>query len=332
MLSDKGFCREKITAAGLKGRSRWQQLRSLFKLPRGIVQSLWILIRFRPNLVIGVGGYSAGPVILSAWLLRIKTVLHEQNVLPGMTNRMLARFANGVFVSFESTRTYFSQKHVRVTGNPVRREILTVARNALSSDGPKEVFTVLIAGGSQGAHSINMAVLAALEHLTEKNRFFFIHQTGPVDERTVRTGYELSGVRARVLPFIKDMAAVYRDADLIICRAGATTVAEITAMGKAAIMIPFPYATDDHQTINAKDLAQQGAAEMILDKDLNGHLLAQRIEFYADHPERLHQMKSAAERLGNPDAAAVIVDECYRLLEMNNNPSTIGNRTSHYVF
>ena len=249
-----------------------------------------------------------------------------------MTNRMLARFAHRIFVSFESTRAYFSVKHVRVTGNPVRREILTVAHRPPSSDTSKEVFTVFIAGGSQGAHSINMAVLAALEHLTEKNRYFFIHQTGSADERTVTAAYELSGVRSRVLPFIKDMASVYRDADLIICRAGATTVAEITALGKAAIMIPFPYAADDHQAMNARDLALQGAAEMILEKDLTGHLLAQRIEFYADHPERLHQMETAAGALGNPDAASAIVNECYRLLDMNDNPSTIGNRTSHYVF
>ena len=317
ILSEKGFRHLTISAEGIKGRSWWRKLFSIFKLPRGILESLWILLKFRPHLVVGVGGYSAGPVVMGAWLLRMKRVLHEQNVLPGVTNRMLSRFSACIFVSFEQTEQYFKAHRVMVTGNPIRHEILRAADETKTTGNGEKPFSVLIIGGSQGAHSINMAMMDALDHIKNGKRYGFIHQTGAEDESMVKARYLDKGFQATVQPFFSDMATRYQDADLIICRAGATTVAEITALGKAAIFIPYPYAADNHQMLNAKDLETAGAAEMISEQDLSGVGLAEKIEFYASNPDQLGRMEKTAKELGKPQAAKTIVDECFRILKVN---------------
>lgn len=316
VLSEKGFRHRSISAEGIKGRNWWRKLLSVFKLPKGILESLWILLTFRPRLIVGVGGYSAGPVVIGAWLVGIKRVLHEQNALPGITNRMLSRFSNGIFVSFEQTTTYFKGRPVWVAGNPVRHEILGATIKTATVRNKEKPFSVLIMGGSQGAHSINMAMMDALGHVGNGERYGFIHQTGTEDELKVKARYQDMGYKATVQPFFKDMASRFQDADLIICRAGATTVAEITALGKAAIFIPYPYAADNHQMLNAKGLETAGAAEMILEDDLSGVGLAERIEFYASEPDRLRRMEETAKALGKPDAARTIVDECLKLLKI----------------
>jgi len=311
-LARAGFAHQTIVSEGIKRRKWWQQALAVFKLPRGIAASLRILWKFKPDLVVGVGGYSAGPVAAAAWLLRIPIVVQEQNVLPGITNRMLAPLADRIYVSFPKSAAYFKKEKVRVTGNPVRREILQAAGDD-AADGRPRPFTVLIVGGSQGAHRINLSVVEALVHLKEPDRYRFIHQTGAQDQDPVGDGYRKMGISAHAAPFFNDMAVHLRGADLVICRAGATTVAEITAVGKPAIFIPFPHAADNHQVLNAQDLTIAGAAEMILEKDLTGALLAQRIAYYADHRQVLGQMAQAARALGSPDAAARIVDDCYAL-------------------
>ncbi|MEA1947600.1 MAG: undecaprenyldiphospho-muramoylpentapeptide beta-N-acetylglucosaminyltransferase, partial [Thermodesulfobacteriota bacterium] len=277
-----------------------------------------ILKRFRPDLVLGVGGYSAGPLLVGAWLLGIKIVLHEQNILPGITNRILSRLADRVYVSFDDIPTGLSPKKVLYTGNPVRREILQYPKSqkgfGIDDSKQKQHFVILIIGGSQGAHSINMALLEAIEKIKDKDKFFFIHQTGLNDETRVKNAYELYGMSCRVQAFFNDMDRQYQKADLVICRAGATTVAEIKAIGKGAIFIPFPFAADNHQFLNARSLEKVGAAEMILEKDLNGKALAERINFYASNPDMLRQMASRAKDLCRTDAAAVIVDDCYKLV------------------
>lgn len=318
-LSRAGFPLETVSVAGIKGRGIWQKLKSLALIPLGIVQSGWIIKSFKPDLVLGVGSYAAGPVVLTAWMAGIPVVLHEQNILPGITNRALARFARRIYVSFENTAGRFDTTKVRLTGNPVRREILSPAAVEDREDDRRpdraSVLNILIAGGSQGAHAINMAVVAALPLVQQKERLRIVHQTGATDEDHVRAAYAAKGIDAVVAAFFEDMDRRYRQADLIICRAGATTVAEITAVGKAAIFIPFPFAADDHQKLNAEALTAQGAAEMIEEKHLAPAELAERIDRFANDRLALDRMADQARKLGRPEAARLIVDDCYKLLE-----------------
>lgn len=314
-LAAAGFELKCIPVEGIKGRRRWQQMRSVLKLPLSVIKSAWIVRCNKPHLVIGVGSYAAGPVVLAAWLLRKPIALHEQNQLPGVTNRILARFADRIFVSFESSQNRFDPHKVRFSGNPVRPELLELAHAPEFKSRPDAHFTVLIVGGSQGAHAINAAVIEMLGHLAENKDIRFVHQTGVKDEAVVQAAYQARDIDATVKPFFNDMARRYAQADLIVCRAGATTVAEVTAIGKSVIFIPFPFAADNHQVINARTLAEAGAAEMIEQKDLNGRLLAEKITYYRSHPDRLQAMAAKSEGFGKKDAAEFIVTECYALME-----------------
>lgn len=314
VLSQEKFTLERISVEGLKRRGLWNQTKSICKLPKGIFDSMRILSRFKPDLIVGLGSYSAGPAVLAAWLLGIKIVLHEQNLLPGITNRILARFADRIFVGFEDTTSRFASQKVQFTGNPVRQDILKPALHNNHNENGSKPFTILIIGGSQGAHRINLSVAEALAHLSQRDNLYFIHQTGAADEEMLKNAYARCGVASRVQSFFDRMAELYRNADLIICRAGATTVAEITAIGKAVVFIPFPYAADNHQVLNAESLSKNGAAEMILEKDLNGKVLGEKIEFYASHPAVLSSMATKAKRFGNPAAAKDIVDACYKII------------------
>ena len=308
-LSKRGFDHMGIVAEGFKGRGLWRQIRSLLKIPAGVWQALRIIRRFDPDIIIGLGGYASGPVALAARLTGKKIVIHEQNILPGLTNRILGNFANRIFISFPDNLGIFKPSRVVVTGNPVRRELL-----ARKLDGNATgQFTVLVLGGSQGSHALNRAVVDALDRLKSPGRVSFIHQTGTKDATWVAQAYESRGIKAKVEPFFMDMAGHYTSADLVICRAGATTLSELTALGKPAIFIPFPFAADGHQELNARFVADGGGAEVILEKDLNGALLANRLDHYASHPEVLQDMAKRTLALARPDAADVIVDECRRL-------------------
>jgi UDP-N-acetylglucosamine--N-acetylmuramyl-(pentapeptide) pyrophosphoryl-undecaprenol N-acetylglucosamine transferase len=319
VLNETNFKLETITAQGIKGRGLWNQVKAALKIPRGVVESIRILKGYKPDLTVGLGSYSAGPVVVSAWLIGTKIVLHEQNILPGITNRILARFADRIYVSFDDTQARFDPHKIRLTGNPVRKELLNNHDgNGDDVASGSKSFCVLIIGGSQGAHSINTTMVEALSHLTRKEDLYFIHQTGAADEQVVKKAYQHSNVQARVQSFFRHMAPLYKQADLIICRAGATTVAEVTAMGKAVIFIPFPFAADNHQALNADTLAREGAAEMILEKDLSARGLGQKIEYYASHPQTLAVMAAKAAQRGHPDAAKRIVDDCYQLVESSN--------------
>lgn len=318
VLSQKGFKLAAITIQGLKNRGIVNQVKALMLLPASLVASGSILKAFGPDLVLGVGGYSAGPVVVAAWLRGIKTALQEQNILPGITNRWLSRITDRLYLSFTGTRGMEHAGRALVTGNPVRQEFLAAMPSGqqASKAAPKATapFTVLIAGGSQGAHAINLAMQSAMEHLSESRHFHFIHQTGADDEDMMKASYVNSGAGNTVKAFFRDMALQYQTADLVVCRAGATTVAEVTALGKPVIFIPFPYAADDHQRLNAESLVREGASEMILEQDLNGKTLAQRIEYYAGAPEELARMSARTARLGRPDAAMTIVDDIYELI------------------
>ena len=321
VLSKTGYTLQTITAAGIKGRGLWNQIKSVVKIPKGILAANRILKKISPDLTVGLGSYSAGPVVFTAWLRRIPIVVHEQNILPGITNRILSRFANRIYISFENTKSNMDLRKVQWTGNPVRRELLEYSdRHAedVSNDSGNGFFTILIIGGSQGAHRINTAVIEALEHLEDKEHLHFVHQTGDADEQPVKEAYRRNNIQCTVQSFFDIMAELYSRSDLLICRAGATTVAEITALGKAVIFIPFPYAADNHQVLNAGTLAEDGAAEMIIEKDLNGKVLSEKINNYAAHPAELKNMSARAKQLGKPDAAKNIVDDCYRILDTRN--------------
>ncbi|MFH0998940.1 MAG: undecaprenyldiphospho-muramoylpentapeptide beta-N-acetylglucosaminyltransferase [Pseudomonadota bacterium] len=318
VLTEQGYRLECITAEGIKGKGIRHQLRALSRLPKGVMEALKILRKFVPDLVIGVGSYASGPLILAAWILRIPIVLHEQNIQPGITNRILFPLAARVHVSFPNTRFRTHSSRIRLSGNPIRKKIQECAVRSISPESGagsiRRPFTVGIIGGSQGAHAINEALICALPLFKDKG-IHFIHQTGPSDEGMVQDAYLRHGISGTVRSFFQDMTDCYQQADLMICRSGATTVAEITAIGKPAIFIPFPHASDNHQVLNADRLVQAHAAEMILESDLTGRILAEKILFLASNPELLGQMAFRAGQLGNPFAAGTIVDDCYALIE-----------------
>jgi UDP-N-acetylglucosamine--N-acetylmuramyl-(pentapeptide) pyrophosphoryl-undecaprenol N-acetylglucosamine transferase len=318
ILAAKGFEHRALRAEGLKGRGVLNQARALLKVPAGMYDAVRILSWFRPHLVLGMGGYSAGPVVLAAWIRGIKIVLHEQNQLPGITTRLSAPLAHRIYLSYADSGRTFDPAKVRLTGNPVRSEIIALGACGKDTDlEPSDAgrpFTVLIVGGSQGAHRINLTVLDCLTKLGRPRDFYFIHQTGSADEDVVLRAYRRAEAAAEVRAFFNDMDHQYRRADLIICRAGATTVAELTVIGKPVIFIPFPFAADNHQVLNAEPLVAAGAAEMILEQNLTGEGLAERIEYYASRPEELAHMAARCKSLGRPDAAATLVDDCYELL------------------
>ncbi|BBO91637.1 undecaprenyldiphospho-muramoylpentapeptide beta-N-acetylglucosaminyltransferase [Desulfosarcina ovata] len=310
-LARAGFPQRIIAIEGIKGRGLWAKLGAAMKIPGAVWASSGILADVQADLVVGVGGYAAGPVALAAWLKGIPVVLCEQNTIPGVTNRILFPLARRVYVSFEDTRGRIAAAKKRVTGNPVRQPILDAAGQAM---GEKDTFTVLVVGGSQGAHAINLAVTEALGHLTAVQKIRFVHQTGDADRAMVAEAYARAGIAADVKAFFHDMATRYTEADLVVCRAGATTVAELAALGKVALFVPFPFAADNHQEHNARFLVDQGAAQMVLERDLNGADLAARIDALADDPAGLAGMAGRSRALGRPDAARAIVDDCYQLV------------------
>ena len=316
VLSQTGFGFDTIAIEGLKGRGRWNQLRAAFKIPGAVWASMRKLWAFRPHMVVGVGGYSAGPVVTAAWMLRIPRVLHEQNLLPGVTNRILARLANRIYISFADTEGRWETDRMHLTGNPVRQSLLAGTQR---EDACREELNLLVMGGSQGAHALNMALIDALAKLPADTPLCVRHQTGTKDMGMVKAAYARHGVEAQVRPFFDDMADCYRWADLAICRAGATTVAELTAVGLPALFVPFPFAADDHQRLNAQAVVQANGGQMVLEENLNGDLLAERLTAFIEHPERLETMAAAARTLGRPAAAAEIVADCLALLELESS-------------
>ncbi len=293
-----------IPIRGLRGRGWRGALEMAAQLPGATMRAWRILGAFGADVVVGVGGYASVPVVIAAALRRIPSVLLEQNANPGLANRALARVAQRVCTTFAEANRYFPAAKVVVTGNPVR---LFAARPA----GTRAGFTLLVFGGSQGAHRLNEAMGDAGVALRDAiDGLRIIHQTGPADCTAVRERYARLGIAADVREFIDDMGAAYAAADLVVCRAGATTVAELTALGKPAILVPYPFAADDHQRANASVLAERGAALLALDRDLDGQRLAQSIIELAGAPARLAAMGTAARALGVPDAAARVAAAC----------------------
>jgi UDP-N-acetylglucosamine--N-acetylmuramyl-(pentapeptide) pyrophosphoryl-undecaprenol N-acetylglucosamine transferase len=292
-----------IRSGGLKGKSATALLRGFGLLPLSALDAWRVITRRKPDVVIGVGGYSSGPLVAVAAARGIPTLLLEQNAVPGITNRLLAPLVKSAAVTYDRSLRYFGAKGF-VSGNPVRQEFLNVDDAALD----RENVRVLIFGGSQGAHAINMAMVEAAPRLATAAAVSVVCQTGTRDYDMVREAFQRSGVQGRVVRFIDAMYREVGQAGLIVSRAGATTLAEITAAGRPAILIPLPTATDDHQRKNAEALQAAGAAEVIEQDQLTGAVLASRILALAADPDRRTSMSAAAKRLARPDAADRIAD------------------------
>lgn len=302
-----GFPLEFISAGGLKGKSVADILRNLVLLPLGFLQAWKLIGKHRPGVVLGVGSYSSGPVLVAAWLRRRATMIHESNAFPGMTNRIASRFVTAVAVAFDEAAVRLKRKDAVTTGNPVRREFFEAGQQAKPS-GDRRM--LLVFGGSQGSRAINDAMIGALLFLARlKGRMAIVHQTGPAELEKVQEAYKASAFAdARVVPYLDPIVPEIANADLVVCRAGAMTIGELAAVGRAAILIPFAAATNNHQELNARAVERAGGAIVITEAELKPERLAQEVAEVVTDSERASRMGSAARSLASPQATKRIVD------------------------
>jgi UDP-N-acetylglucosamine--N-acetylmuramyl-(pentapeptide) pyrophosphoryl-undecaprenol N-acetylglucosamine transferase len=299
-----------IGVRGLRGRGAGAWLLAPFRLTVALIQSLLVIARCRPGAVLGMGGFASGPGGLAAWLLRIPLLVHEQNAIAGLTNRLLAPLATLVMEGFPGT--FPPERKARATGNPVREEIARIAEPETRLAGREPgVVRLLILGGSQGARALNELVPAALRELDGSFDLEVLHQTGAAHAASAAQHYAGLKVRRLTLaPFIEDMAAAYSWADLVLCRAGALTIAELCAAGLASVLVPFPYAVDDHQTANARHLRDAGCALLLSEAELNPRMLADVLAGLCTDRARLLDMARRCRRLGRPGAARDVGELC----------------------
>ena len=310
-LTRSGFMVKTIHSYGFKGKNLWELAKALLVLPFSLLESCYHILRFNPDVVMGVGGYVTGPVVAAAWLLRRPTLIHEQNSVPGLANRKLGRLVDRICLSLPQSEKYFPADKTVLTGNPVRRKIVEVGQTRSGGQGRR---TLLILGGSQGAHAVNEMVVEALRGGIEAfSSIRVIHQTGGDDEQMVKEAYEELGIDHQVAAFFTDMAELYSQADLIVSRAGATTLAEIGVVGRPAVLIPYPYAADNHQEKNGAWYVESGAALMFVQSDLTPQRLAEEILRIINDQNRLDAMSEAMKKLGISNAAERIVGLCQEL-------------------
>jgi UDP-N-acetylglucosamine--N-acetylmuramyl-(pentapeptide) pyrophosphoryl-undecaprenol N-acetylglucosamine transferase len=308
LVPEAGFPLQLIQVGALKNVSLMTRAKTMFDLPRALWTSGRIVSDFRPDVVIGVGGYASGPGMIAAIRRRIPTLAFEPNVVPGFANRVVARFVSAAAVHFEETCEYF--RNCKVTGVPVREAFFRIASNALGTP------TLLVFGGSQGAHAINQAMIESLPGLRAKMPgLHIIHQTGQRDYEAVQAAYQQGGISGEVHKFIDDMPATFARADLLVCRSGASTVGEITAAGKSSIFVPFPRAADDHQNKNARALESAGAAVVVEESNLEAAYLVETIATLLNDTARLRAMSVAARSLAHPKAVEEIAEMVKRLAE-----------------
>lgn len=316
-LAQYGFVSEKIKSYGLKGKSPFELLKAIVVLPVSCWQAAMIIRRFRPNIILGVGGYVTGPVVLAGKILGVPTLIHEQNSVPGLANKKLGRLVDKVCLSLPGSGGEFPGEKIVYTGNPVRRTILDLAKNPPIQASFKGKKTLLVLGGSQGAQAINRLVPESL--LSLPSGFLanvrVIHQTGEQDLAAVKDLYASRGIEALVQPFFTDMVEIYSQADLLVSRAGATTLAEIAVLGKPAILIPFPSAADNHQEKNGAYYVAGGGAVSLRQKELTGEILAENIQALMGDEGRLTAMSLAMKKLAYPDAAEKIVACCLQIMK-----------------
>lgn len=298
-----GFALETLRVAGLKGKGGVTLAKNLIMLGAGFVDALRVVAKHKPVAALGVGGYAAGPMMLATWLHGIPNVIFEPNAEPGFTNRVLARMSRRIAAGYPVVASALGAK-ATVTGCPVRAEFFSIASRA-----PQRPFRLLITGGSQGALVINRAFVDALDRLTtRKNELQIVHQTGERDYQAVRTAYARREYLAEVVPFLDNMAERFAWADVIVCRAGAITAAEIAAAGRAALFIPFGAATDSHQLRNAQEMARAGAGRVIPEPELTADRLIKEVFSLLDQPQEIEELSRAARSLARPNAARDIVD------------------------
>lgn len=316
-LTGYGYEIKSIHCFGLKGKKIGALIKAVAVLPLSFFEAVACIMTFRPDVVLGVGGYVTGPVIAAAKFLGKAAVIHEQNSIPGLANRKLGRLADRICISIPQSGKYFPQEKVTFTGNPVRRPILELAEKEKGGDGEGKK-TLLVLGGSQGAHRINELVVEALSQHRESfsHGFKVIHQTGATDCDIVKSSYDKFCSDAVVQPFFKDMAKIYKEADLLVSRAGATTLAELAVLGKPAILIPYPYAADNHQDKNAEHYVSGGGCIKFAERDLTSRALAEHIENIFTDNEKRHAMSQAMLKLGHPQAAERIVDVCLENVDL----------------
>lgn len=315
ILAGRAFPFVPLQSQGIKGKSLVQKLGALLQLPLSLRDAWRIISEFRPDVVLGVGGYVTGPVLLAAWLRRIPTCIHEQNSVPGLANRILAKIVKKIFISIPGSDTRFPAKKCVFTGNPVRKEVRAFSGGEKRGDS----FTLVVMGGSLGAHAINAMMMEGVQLIRKilPEGFNIIHQTGSQDVEEVRETYEKIGIPARVCSFFDQMPFVLAKADLVVARAGATSLAELTVMGKPMILVPYPYAADNHQEINADWLVGAGAALKCVERETTGLELARIIVDLVQNNKKREIMANKAHELGEPCAAQKIVRQCLDLAYAN---------------
>jgi UDP-N-acetylglucosamine--N-acetylmuramyl-(pentapeptide) pyrophosphoryl-undecaprenol N-acetylglucosamine transferase len=303
LVPQAGLPLETLRVAGLKGKGGSTLLKNLFKLAPAMLDAARVFKKHKPIAAFGVGGYAAGPMLLTTWMRGIPNVIFEPNAEPGFTNKSLARISTRIATGYEISARTWGAKAV-VTGCPVRPEFLTIAQRS-----PQKPLRLLITGGSQGALPVNRAFVDAMNFLViRKNEMSIMHQTGERDYDAVRTAYARHEILAEVVPFLDNMPEHFAWADIIVCRAGAITAAEVAAAGRAAIFIPFGRATDSHQLRNAQEMAREGAGRVITEAELTGERLSKEIFALLDSPQQIERMSVAARKLSWPNATRDIVN------------------------
>ena len=306
VVPDAGFPIQWINIGGLRGKSGMTYLLAPVALVRACVQAFFIIRAIKPCAVLGMGGFVSGPGGLMAWLVRKPLLIHEQNAVAGLTNRMLSKIAKHVFVAFPGT---LAKKEIQV-GNPVRKEIIDLQAPEIRLANKTGALKLLVIGGSLGAVRLNEVLPEAISKIAPEDRPVIIHQTGIKNIDQARACYDKFNVDAKVEAFIDDMAQAYSWADLVVCRAGAMTIFELAATGVASILVPFPYAVDDHQSANGQYLVDAGAAILIQQKEMNSDWLCKTITQLTNQRDRLLQMAKAARLCSKPDAANEVAQMC----------------------
>lgn len=311
VLPREGYRLITIRVSGIKGLGSLRSLAGIFRVPAAFASSISLLRREKPGAVIGIGGYASGPTLIAAALSGYPTAIVEQNVIPGFTNKVLARFVRRIYAPMkEAVERFPSAKKVAVTGNPIRRKVVDEALAAAKLPDAGRPLNLLVFGGSLGAKRINQAMIEALPLLKEiRGGVSVVHQTGEPEFEATKAAYQKAGFDGDVRPFLHDMGAQYAKADLVLCRAGASTISEVLAIGKPAILVPYPHAIYDHQTLNAKALEALGAARWIADGELTGERLASAVASLANDPDSRNKLAAAAKTLGKPEAATEIATE-----------------------
>ena len=313
-----------IHVLGLKGMSWPQKMKGLFTLPRSFWDSLAILLREKPDVILGVGGYASGPIILLGALLRIPTAIIEQNSIPGFANRLLSYWVKKIFLAFDKTKKYFPRDKCLVTGNPVRKELFSQNGSKNQKNNQQNIkFHILVFGGSQGARRIDRAMQDTVPHLKDiQDEITILHQSRGDGVSNLSKIYHNHGLDAKVVKFIDDMKEAYEQADLVVCRAGALSVSEIATLGKAAILVPYPFAADNHQEENAKALAEKNAAILLLDRELSGRKLSDTIHEYFYSKEKRQELTHNILHFSSYRAAQTIVDSCLLLMGSGSEPGS----------